>query len=59
MVPTYQSWGLTARSSEAMAEMIEGFNTHWIAFRKTGAERIVGETTLEQVLQETLCSAQG
>lgn len=58
-IPTYQSWGLTPRSSEAMAEMIEGFNSHWIAFGKTGAERIVAETTLEQVLQETLSSIQG
>jgi uncharacterized protein YbjT (DUF2867 family) len=58
-IPTYQSWGLTPRSSEAMAEMIEGFNSHWIAFGKTGAERIVAETTLEQVLQETLNSIQG
>jgi NAD(P)H dehydrogenase (quinone) len=58
-IPTYQSWGLTPRSSEAMAEMMEGFNSHWIAFGKTGAERIVAETTLEQVLQETLSSIQG
>jgi hypothetical protein len=42
-----------------MAEMIQGFNSHWIAFGKTGAERIVAETTLEQVLQETLSSIQG
>jgi NAD(P)H dehydrogenase (quinone) len=58
-IPTYQSWGLAPRSSEAMAEMIEGFNSHWIAFGKTGTERIVAKTTLEQVLQETLSSTQG
>jgi NAD(P)H dehydrogenase (quinone) len=53
-IPTYRSWGLTTISSEAMAEMMEGFNSHRIAFGKTGAERIVAKTTLEQVLQETL-----
>jgi NAD(P)H dehydrogenase (quinone) len=42
-----------------MAEMIEGFNSHWIAFGKTSAERIVANTTLEQVLRETLSSTQG
>jgi NAD(P)H dehydrogenase (quinone) len=57
-IPTYQSWGLTPRSSEAMAEMIEGFNSHWIAFGSTSAERVVAATTLEQVLQETLSSIQ-
>ena len=58
-IPTYQSWGLTPRSSEAMAEMIEGFNSHWIAFGNASAERVVAATTLEQVLQETLVSAHG
>jgi NAD(P)H dehydrogenase (quinone) len=58
-LPTYQSWGLTPRSAEAMAEMIEGFNSHWIAFGNTSAERVVAATTLEQVLQETLRSTQG
>ncbi len=58
-ISTYQSWGLTPRSSEAMAEMIEGFNRHWIAFGSTGAEHVVATTTMEQVLQETLGSTQG
>jgi NAD(P)H dehydrogenase (quinone) len=58
-IPTYQSWGLTPRSSEAMAEMIEGFNSHWIAFGNPNAERVIAATTLEQVLQETLGSTQG
>lgn len=57
-IATYQSWGLTARSSEAVVEMIEGFNSHWIGFGRTGVERIVAKTTLEQVLQETLSSTQ-
>jgi len=51
---TYRSWGLTPRSAEAMAAMIEGFNSHWIAFGDTSAERVVAATTLEQVLEETL-----
>jgi NAD(P)H dehydrogenase (quinone) len=58
-IPTYQGWGLTPRSSEAMAEMIEGFNNHWIAFGNTSTERVVAETMLEQVLQETLGSTRG
>jgi NAD(P)H dehydrogenase (quinone) len=58
-IHTYQSWGLTPRSSEAMAEMIEGFNSRWIAFGNASTERVVAETTLEQVLQETLGSIQG
>ncbi len=58
-IATYQSWGLTLRSSEAMAEMIEGFNSHWIAFGSPNAERVVAETTMEQVLQETLGSTRG
>jgi NAD(P)H dehydrogenase (quinone) len=58
-IPTYRSWGLTPGSSQAMAEMIEGFNTRWIAFGNASAERVVAATTLEQVLQETLGSTQG
>jgi NAD(P)H dehydrogenase (quinone) len=58
-IPTYQSWGLTPLSSEAMAEMIEGFNRHWIAFGNTSAERVVAATTIEQALQETLGSTRG
>ncbi|QMV19730.1 NAD(P)H-binding protein [Granulicella sp. 5B5] len=58
-IPTYQSWGLTPRSAEAMAEMIEGFNSHWIAFGNTSAERVIAATTLEQVLQEAVDSTQG
>jgi NAD(P)H dehydrogenase (quinone) len=58
-IPTYQSWGLTPRSSAAMAEMMEGFNSRWIAFGKTGAERIVADTALEQVLRETFSATQG
>ena len=53
-IPTYRNWGLTSRSAEAMAEMIEGFNRRWIRFGGQGAERIVGETSLEQVLEQTV-----
>jgi NAD(P)H dehydrogenase (quinone) len=58
-IPTYQSWGLTPLSSDAMAEMIEGFNSHWIAFGNTSAERVVAATTIEQALRETLGSTRG
>jgi uncharacterized protein YbjT (DUF2867 family) len=53
-IPTYRNWGLTSRSAEAMAEMIEGFNRRWIRFGGQGAERIVGETILEKVLEQTV-----
>jgi uncharacterized protein YbjT (DUF2867 family) len=53
-MPTYRSWGLTSRSAEAMVEMIDGFNRKWILFGGESVERIVGETTLEQVLEQTL-----
>jgi NAD(P)H dehydrogenase (quinone) len=53
-IPTYRSWGLTSRSAEAMAEMIEGFNRKWILFGGHDVERIVGETTLKQVLEQAL-----
>jgi NAD(P)H dehydrogenase (quinone) len=53
-IPTYRNWGLTSRSADAMAEMIEGFNRRWIRFGGQGTESIVGETTLEQVLEQTV-----
>jgi NAD(P)H dehydrogenase (quinone) len=47
---TYRSWGLTPRSAEAMAEMVQGFNSGLIRFEGNGAERATGGTTLETVL---------
>jgi len=45
----YRSWGLTPRSADAMAEMLNGFNTGWIAFEHL-AETMSGGTSLETVL---------
>ncbi len=55
-ISTYQSWGLTPHSAEAMAEMIDGFNRHWIGFGNDAVEHVVAETTLELVLREKLGS---
>jgi NAD(P)H dehydrogenase (quinone) len=49
---TYLSWGLTARSAEAMAEMLNGFNTGWITYENSEADTMHGATTLEAVLAE-------
>jgi NAD(P)H dehydrogenase (quinone) len=57
-IATYRSWGLSTRSAEAMAEMIDGFNRKWIVFEDKKAERIVARTTLEEVLQQAVASAQ-
>jgi NAD(P)H dehydrogenase (quinone) len=49
-MPLYQSWGLTPKSAQAMADMLDGFNRGWIQFQDDGAERRHGETTLEAFL---------
>jgi NAD(P)H dehydrogenase (quinone) len=49
---TYLSWGLTHRSAEAMTEMLNGFNSGWIAYEKSETETIHGATALEAVLAE-------
>jgi NAD(P)H dehydrogenase (quinone) len=48
--PTYRSWGLTPCSSEAMAEMLAGFNSGLIAYRTPEATTTHGLTSLEAVL---------
>jgi NAD(P)H dehydrogenase (quinone) len=48
----FLSWGLTRRSAEAMAEMLNGFNGGWIAYEKSEAETARGATPLEAVLAE-------
>ncbi len=47
---TYRSWGLTARSSEAMSEMLEGFNNGWIAYERDPTQTTHGTTSIETVL---------
>jgi NAD(P)H dehydrogenase (quinone) len=49
---TYPSWGLTPRSTAAMAEMLQGFNTGWIAYEKGEADTAHGTTPLETVLSK-------
>jgi len=49
---TYLSWGLTPRSAAAMAEMLQGFNTGWIAYEKGEADTARGTTPLETVLSK-------
>ena len=46
----YQSWGLTPRSGEAMAEMVEGFNSGWIGFEKGANETLKAKTTLTSLI---------
>lgn len=50
----YQSWGLTIRSSEAMSEMLDGFNRQWIQFEGNPAEHTYGNTSLEEVLRHSI-----
>jgi NAD(P)H dehydrogenase (quinone) len=47
---TYRSWGLTSRSADAMAEMLNGFNTGWIVFERPATETTRGGTSLETAL---------
>jgi NAD(P)H dehydrogenase (quinone) len=51
---TYLSWGLTPRSAAAMAEMLNGFNTGWIAYEKGEAETRHCATPLDAVLAELI-----
>jgi len=46
----FLSWGLTHRSAQAMAEMLNGFNSGWIAYEESEAEIVQGATPLEAVL---------
>jgi NAD(P)H dehydrogenase (quinone) len=46
----FLSWGITHRSAEAMAEMLEGFNSGWIAYERSDAEITRGATPLDAVL---------
>jgi NAD(P)H dehydrogenase (quinone) len=48
---TYRSWGLTPRSAEAMGEMLEGFNSGWIAYEGAEAQTVHGSTRLETVFR--------
>lgn len=53
----YRSWGLSNGGAASMSEMIDGFNSGWIAFEGGGIERMYGETSLEEnlaVLARTL-----
>jgi uncharacterized protein YbjT (DUF2867 family) len=50
----YLSWELTPRSAIAMAEMLNGFNTGWIAYEKGEAETAHCATPLEAVLSELI-----
>jgi hypothetical protein len=50
----YLSWGLTPRSAAAMAEMLNGFNTGWIAYEKGEAETTHCATPLESALSELI-----
>jgi NAD(P)H dehydrogenase (quinone) len=51
---TCLSWGLTHRSAAAMAEMLNGFNTGWIAYEKGETETTHCATPLEAVLSELI-----
>jgi NAD(P)H dehydrogenase (quinone) len=51
-VEMYQSWGCSPSAAHAMSEMIDGFNSGWIAFEGGNAERLSGTTTLETVLEQ-------
>lgn len=47
---TFGSWGLTPRSAAAMAEMVEGFNSGWIAFGNGLPQTVHGTTHLDSVI---------
>jgi NAD(P)H dehydrogenase (quinone) len=49
---TYRSWGLSPRSAEAMSEMLEGFNSGWIAYESPEAQTAHGSTHLEAVFSQ-------
>jgi NAD(P)H dehydrogenase (quinone) len=49
---TYLSWGLTPRTAAAMAEMLNGFNTGWIAYEKGDADTTHSAMPLETVLSK-------
>jgi NAD(P)H dehydrogenase (quinone) len=51
---SYLSWGLTPRSAAAMAEMLNSFNTGWIAYEKGEAQTTHGTTPLGAVLSELI-----
>ena len=51
---TYLSWGLTPRSAAAMVDMLNGFNTGWIAYEKGEAETTHCTTSLDAVLSELI-----
>jgi NAD(P)H dehydrogenase (quinone) len=46
----YRSWGLSQSGAELMADMIDGFNSGWIAFEGGSAERAIGTTSLQDTL---------
>ncbi len=50
----YRSWGLTPRSAEAMAEMLDAFNSGWIAYGRDWTDTTHGVTSLNAVLENAL-----
>jgi NAD(P)H dehydrogenase (quinone) len=49
-IDVYRSWGVSAVAASAMSEMIDGFNSGWIAFEGGRVERMFGKTSLEEAL---------
>jgi NAD(P)H dehydrogenase (quinone) len=54
--PTCRSWGLTPRSSEAMVEMLAGFNSGLIAYPTPETATVHGPTSLETVLAQRVAA---
>jgi NAD(P)H dehydrogenase (quinone) len=50
----YLSWGLTPRSAAAMVEMLNSFNTGWVAYEKGETETTHCATPLDAVLSELI-----
>jgi hypothetical protein len=46
---TYRSWGLSSKSSAAMSEMMDGFNSGWIEF-EAPEQSVKSHTSLKTLL---------
>jgi NAD(P)H dehydrogenase (quinone) len=50
-VAMYRSWGFSDHAASEMSDMIDGFNSQWIAFEGGAIERLHGTITLKTALE--------
>jgi uncharacterized protein YbjT (DUF2867 family) len=50
----FEKQGMVPDRTKPRIEMLDGFNSGWIDFERSGAEHVSGRRTLEEVLQEGL-----